>query len=605
MNTLQILPLPESNIAPELIIMYFRSGQNKSISYDSGKIFLENDDIVSFSTYFGAFSLSTWSNIAKIDNVIVCLNIVGKASVRILHIDPDGSSNILSELETNVGTDSFSFGSTWIEISLKDLSKKEGILFPEVVASDDGVVISGLKYATSDPPKSSVKLAIIMTTFKREAYVLKNMKKIASFFSNSSEFIELFIIDNGQTIGSESPSKKIHIIPNKNFGGSGGFTRGLLEAMDSPFHFSHFLFCDDDIELETESLRTTYKLLEYLPDGSVVGGAMLSMVNTVKKPEVYEIGEWMDPITGRFEKNKGNIFGDMQFYCEKIKDLIQHDATRNINYFGWWFFSFSRDLVNKVGLPLPLFVRADDVEFGFRCKNKGFNFVSLLGVGVWHEDFTKKRMGLVMDFYGMRNKRIITLLHSKKSNEFYILSSTFINIIKSLLLLRYKKALMQMMVFSEVIKGPERLMSVFREAWEFHAYLGKSLGLEIVDSEFLSPEKKKFSFLTKILSLFTLNGHLLPEKFIKNNKEPIILDFDHTRIYDSFRMQNVIYRDPFTNKGYSCHHNKNVFFSILFQSIVLFIKGIILLPFLRKRYQKAFPVMTGEAYWRDVFKKTL
>jgi len=40
----------------------------------------------------------------------------------------------------------------------------------------------------------------------------------------------------------------VQLIPNKNVGGSGGFARGLVEALQENT-YSHFLFMDDDIEL--------------------------------------------------------------------------------------------------------------------------------------------------------------------------------------------------------------------------------------------------------------------------------------------------------------------------------------------------------------------
>jgi len=45
----------------------------------------------------------------------------------------------------------------------------------------------------------------------------------------------------------------VQLIPNKNVGGSGGFARGLVEALQENT-YSHFLFMDDDIELDSESI---------------------------------------------------------------------------------------------------------------------------------------------------------------------------------------------------------------------------------------------------------------------------------------------------------------------------------------------------------------
>ena len=602
MEILQTMPWPEQETDKNIKIMYFRNEKDKFSHFDNGIFYLGNGQSLSFSTYFGALSLSTWCHTAKVDNLIVRLKVSGKCSVRIIHAGPEDFSEVLSETIHHISNGSSSSSSDWIEILLEGFHGTTGILYPEITALEDNVVISGLEYATHAKPRNIVRLALIMTTYKRETYVRKNIEKISVLLKEFREDMALFVIDNGQTLGDRSPFDNIYIINNRNFGGSGGFTRGLLEAMDSSGDFTHFLFCDDDIELETESIRRTFKLWQYLDEKSVLGGAMLRMKDMVRMPEILGIGSWMDPTTGLFQISQTSS-GKSHLDSREKEDLIQYDLPQKTNYFGWWFFSFSRFVVNQVGLPLPLFVRSDDVEYGFRCQSHGLNFVTLLGVGVWHEDFTYKRLSLVMEFYGLRNKRIITLLHGTHSNENYILLSVLKNIFKNLLSLRYKKALMHMMAFSEVLKGPERLMNVFRNAWEFHAFLEKELNLEIVESSFLTSPIGNYSLIEKLFIIITLNGHIIPTAFFNKNENPIVLDYEHTRIFDSFRKRKVIYRDSFTGKGYVCNHDKKIFFTILFRAVILFFKGILALPFLRKKYRRAFPVMKGENYWRDVLEK--
>ena len=51
-------------------------------------------------------------------------------------------------------------------------------------------------------------------------------------------------------------------------------------------------------------------------------------------------------------------------------------AGRPVHYNGWWFFAFPLAAVDRVGLPLPLFIRGDDVEYGLRllgpgCRRRG------------------------------------------------------------------------------------------------------------------------------------------------------------------------------------------------------------------------------------------
>ena len=67
-------------------------------------------------------------------------------------------------------------------------------------------------------------------------------------------------------------------------------------------------------------------------------------------------------------------------------------------------------MLDRVGLPLPLFLRGDDLEFGCRLMRNGVPTVSLPGVAVWHEPFERKGRGWHA-FYELRNQLIVGALH--------------------------------------------------------------------------------------------------------------------------------------------------------------------------------------------------
>ena len=205
-----------------------------------------------------------------------------------------------------------------------------------------------------------------------------------------------------------------------------------------------------------------------------------------------------------------------------------------------------------------------------------------------------------MDFYSMRNKRIINLIHGGYLDKKNTVFSPYINIIKNLLTLRYKKATMETIGFSELLRGPGRLMEVYRTAWEYHGFLGKSLSLEIVDSNESPPIQESFSLFTKFLTIVSLNGHLIPKSFFKKIDKPFILNINHTRLFDAFRIPTLVYRDEFTNQGYVVRHDKKIFFILFFRSFGLLLKGIVFLPKIQDWYKNSFSFMTSEVYWREV-----
>ena len=89
------------------------------------------------------------------------------------------------------------------------------------------------------------------------------------------------MVDNGRTLSAEEiQTEHVMVHPNLNVGGAGGFTRGMLEAMDHKEKPTHVLLMDDDVMILPESLIRTYNLLKIVRpeyEHHFISGAMLSM----------------------------------------------------------------------------------------------------------------------------------------------------------------------------------------------------------------------------------------------------------------------------------------------------------------------------------------
>lgn len=125
----------------------------------------------------------------------------------------------------------------------------------------------GVYYTMVDESQvNPVVLALCTTTFKKEDYIIPNIEMVKEEIIASDEPIashfQMFVIDNGQTLDGEALSTdQVHVIPNKNVGGSGGFARGMMEAMASDTGVTHVLLMDDDVSVSTESIKRTFNLL--------------------------------------------------------------------------------------------------------------------------------------------------------------------------------------------------------------------------------------------------------------------------------------------------------------------------------------------------------
>ncbi|MDQ2095984.1 glycosyltransferase family 2 protein, partial [Rhodalgimonas zhirmunskyi] len=193
-----------------------------------------------------------------------------------------------------------------------------------------------------------------ITTFRREAAVERTVRRFSKFITDSrlKDHIRLTVVDNGQSVSIEE-SDHVHVIPNENFGGAGGFSRGLIAARESGA--SHCLFMDDDASIHMESLERTWMFLAYARDpATAVAGAM---INAAHRWAIWENGAIFNtrcyPLhMGVDLRDPGQAFG-MEFDTTG-------PAPANF-YGGWWYFAFPVAEVKH--MPFPFFVRGDDVSF--------------------------------------------------------------------------------------------------------------------------------------------------------------------------------------------------------------------------------------------------
>ena len=86
----------------------------------------------------------------------------------------------------------------------------------------------------------------------------------------------IFLIDNGKTLDANREIQKVagclndklDIIPNMNAGGSGGFTRGMIEILNRKEQdgYTHVLLMDDDAVVQPDMMVRLYGLLTTLKE---------------------------------------------------------------------------------------------------------------------------------------------------------------------------------------------------------------------------------------------------------------------------------------------------------------------------------------------------
>jgi galactofuranosylgalactofuranosylrhamnosyl-N-acetylglucosaminyl-diphospho-decaprenol beta-1,5/1,6-galactofuranosyltransferase len=113
-------------------------------------------------------------------------------------------------------------------------------------------------------------------------------------------------------------------------------------------------------------------------------------------------------------------------------------------------------VLDRVGLPLPLFLRGDDLEFGCRLLRNAVTTVALPGVGVWHESFERKGRGWHA-FYELRNLMIVGALHFPLVRAATVARRFFSRLLDELLAYDYYESWLQCEAAAAYLRGPQAL----------------------------------------------------------------------------------------------------------------------------------------------------
>ena len=91
---------------------------------------------------------------------------------------------------------------------------------------------------------------------------------------------------------------------------------------------------------------------------------------------------------------------------ESCEACLLNEVEESAEYNAWWYCCFPLEIVTEENLPLPLFIRGDDVEYGIRNMKQ---LILMNGICVWHEPFENKYSSF-LEYYIIRNQLITNAL---------------------------------------------------------------------------------------------------------------------------------------------------------------------------------------------------
>jgi galactofuranosylgalactofuranosylrhamnosyl-N-acetylglucosaminyl-diphospho-decaprenol beta-1,5/1,6-galactofuranosyltransferase len=594
-NLVQELAFPDPKIctSPEL---YLHTTPDCIVDTDSKVVFLRRNGILDLGTYFNSFSIDKWKKYTCVSKISILLRLKGKFKLdAYTFVAYSGTKSTVYQRQLqSIALDEYTEG--LIDLDISNLS---GLLCFRLEALSDRCCFAGGSYTSKQSPINNISLALVTCTYKRELMVQKTALSIEKCFSaglSSRNQPELFIIDNGNTLEKFTESPNVHIIPNKNSGGSGGFARGMIEVLDKG-KFSHLILMDDDIVVDPISISRVISFLEYSQNTELpISGAMIKLEEQYR---LHESGASVDFFKG-FTPLKHGL--DLR----ELAEVSLSDTEEHVMFGGWWFYCVSTNEIVDNGMPYPFFLRLDDAEYGMRLAQAT---ITLNGCCVWHESFLAKEKPATVYYY-TRNLLIVLSKYFKEVNVLDIVKLLSRDVVRHLFMYRYENANFILLGVKDFFDGPngmknrdpefknKELMATKRES---SSNQFQNLFLNTKYNESLNQTESRIHRLFRILSF---NGHFLPNFLLKSANSPLssgfrILPILPSRPLNIFRSKKALYYDIPTRTGYMVAFSRVECFQILLNLLTTMFMLVLRFPKLRKEYARSFDELTTIDFWKE------
>ena len=247
---------------------------------------------ISFATYFNAFAASYWRRWTTVEEVRLRVRTSGQGTVSIYRSNARGS---LQHVETTrvVGE-----AQTEFILSLAPFGDGGWYWF-DVTAGTEGMEFVGAEWQTQAERRQTGSITLEITTLNKTSYCINNLRILGQHPEALEQVKEVIVVDQGTEKVAEAEGfaevesalgGKLRIINQDNLGGSGGFARGMYEAVENGSDY--VLLVDDDVVIEAESLIRLGTFADYCKKPTLVGGHMFDLHD---RNILHTFGEVVNP----------------------------------------------------------------------------------------------------------------------------------------------------------------------------------------------------------------------------------------------------------------------------------------------------------------------
>lgn len=598
---LQKIILPSSDLEESHYNIFYRGP--KGYQADQTALYMPAYAHFDFATYVNGMPVNKWKRYTNLMNLALTIHVKGKFTAVIVGYNENSSRperHVLSGIEGQ---------SSEMEAYSCNITDLNYEFIGVEIHSLENTIFAGGEF-TSEFEETDIRpidLVIATTTFRKEEYIKKNTNKIRKQLIDSHEesicdHLYINVVDNGRTLtGADITGRHVRLIPNNNAGGSGGYARGMLEAMHMQPKPTHVLLMDDDVLVLPESIRRTYTLLRLLKEpfqNAFISGAMLRMDELNKFYE--DVGSMTSTLEFKTVKWRANVSS-----LKKIMDINREFPVVTNMFAAWWYCCIPINNIEQYGLPYPLFIRYDDLEYGVRCSQK---IINMSGICIWHMSFEYK-FKESMEFYQRFRNTFIVCSADSKIHAMDPINRFIPEVQRNLLMYNYGGVEALLQALEDYMKGPEFLMEdrgadILKNLSQYNQVMEPLE--EMPTGECYLPTLDKdfpLSFPQRVWYYLTYNGQRFytPASKWKKDYAYVLYDWAHQPGRCAFHKNLIAVNllDRTANRRVQDKTKFKELFKRYKQDLKLYKKNK---EKLRKEYRESFAYMTSEKFWRKYLK---
>jgi galactofuranosylgalactofuranosylrhamnosyl-N-acetylglucosaminyl-diphospho-decaprenol beta-1,5/1,6-galactofuranosyltransferase len=504
--TLQRFVLPRSNDTAPL---YFGLPVDSPCDRDS--VALPDGATVDFDSYFNALFEGPLAQLTAVEEVLLRVRVQGAATLKVVR---RAAGATVTVLERDVGGGE----RLLLPIALAQPGRR-GRLSVELTGHGPGArLLEAAWCVEGDRALKPVSLDIILCTYKREAELRVTVETLTRCTALAPHLNRILVVDNAGTLDAGMfADPRVTLFTQGNFGGAGGFTRGLLESLDDP-RSTHFLFMDDDVEVDAESVVRTVRWFQLMNGEAAIGGSMLDLV---RKTSLWEAGATRNGSFG-LTANHHKLELSERASLEALAELPRAE------WGAWWFWAAPKWVPRRLGLPLPIFIHVDDIEYGLRLKENGIPTHCIPGIAVWHQPHYSKPTPW-HQYYDCRNRLICNAARGGYP-LWRMLLELHVNAAFEMLRYNYQAAGLMLEGMRDFRRGPGALddpQATQRRVLELTARDAPQATTAPFVDKALPPPSLLPRLATKLYRLATLTGHWRWSAPIETAAKFAVEEWDH------------------------------------------------------------------------------